>query len=309
MGSLYLCIESHDSSRPLVKTRWPRGYNDGVGTLYLVATPIGNLEDITLRGLRTLERVALIAAEDTRTTRKLLGSYGITTPTTSYHEHTSRSKAAGLLKTLETSDIALVSEAGTPGISDPGKVLVQMALEAGFQVMPIPGASAPASALSVSGLPSDQYLFLGFLPRRKTERTKLLTSVADMPFTLVAFEAPHRLRASLSDLLDVLGDREVAVSREMTKRHEEVFKGLLSGAIDHFPEPRGEFTLVVAGAGPSNKPGDGPDEEALREEVIRLQGMGMGAREAADTIAKSTGLSRREAYKRWLEVIGKKVQP
>ena len=158
-------------------------------------------------------------------------------------------------------------------------------------------------------LPSDQYMFLGFLPRRKADRSKLLTFVADMPFTLVAFEAPHRLKASLSDLLDVLGDREVAVSREMTKRHEEVFKGLLSGAIDRFSEPRGEFTLVIAGAGASNGRGDPPDDEALREEIIRLQGMGVGARDAAATIAKSTGLSRREAYRMWLDVISEKKQP
>ncbi len=283
--------------------------------MYLVATPIGNLEDITLRGLKVLEQVALIAAEDTRTTRKLLGSYGIGTPLTSYHEHTSRSKAAGLLKTLETSDIALVSEAGTPGISDPGRILVQMALDAGFRVTSIPGPSAPASALSVSGFPSDQYLFLGFLPRRKADRAKLLTSVADVPFTLVAFEAPHRLRASLADLLTVLGDREVAVSREMTKRHEEIFTGPLSDAIDHFSEPRGEFTLVIAGApasvgtGATDTHGGVSDNEALREEIVRLQGMGIGAREAAATIAKSTGLSRREAYRMWLDVISQVKQP
>lgn len=282
--------------------------------MYLVATPIGNLEDITLRGLRVLEQVALIAAEDTRTTRKLLGSYSITTPITSYHEHTSRTKAGGLLKVLETSDIALVSEAGTPGISDPGRLLVQMALDAGFRVTPIPGASAPSSALSISGLPSDQYLFLGFLPRRKADRSKLLTSVAEISFSLVAFEAPHRLQASLSDLVAVLGDRQVAVSREMTKRHEELFTGLLSGAIDHFKEPRGEFTLVIAGA-PIGAGGGGPspqgasDEKALREEILKLQELGVGAREAAARISRSSNLSRREAYRMWLDVLSEKKQP
>lgn len=282
-----------------------------MGTLYLVATPIGNLEDITLRGLRVLEQVALIAAEDTRTTRKLLGSYGITTPTTSYHEHTSRSKVEGLLNALKTSDIALVSEAGTPGISDPGRVLAQMALEAGFRVVPVPGASAPASALSVSGLPSDQYMFLGFLPRRKSDRSKLLASVADAVFTLVAFEAPHRLQASLSDLLAVLGDRKVAVSREMTKRHEELFTGLLSGAIDHFAEPRGEFTLVIAGAPTGAGAGAQgvPDDKLLREEILKLQELGVGAREAAARISRSSNLSRREAYRMWLDVISKEKQP
>lgn len=286
-----------------------------MGTLYLVATPIGNLEDITLRGLRVLEQVALIAAEDTRTTRKLLGSYGIGTPVTSYHEHTRRTKAASLVKALETSDIALVSDAGTPGISDPGRILVQMAQESGFPVVPVPGPSAPASALSVSGFPSDQYLFLGFLPRRKADRAKLLASVADVPFTLVAFEAPHRVRASLSDLLGVLGDRQVAVTREMTKRHEELFTGLLSDAIDHFSEPRGEFTLVIAGAptdagtGAQGAHGGIPDEEAIREEMLKLRDLGMGAREAAATIARSTGLSRREAYRMWLDVISQVKQP
>ncbi len=286
-----------------------------MGTLYLVATPIGNLEDITLRGLRVLEQVDLIAAEDTRTTRRLLGSYGIATPVTSYHEHTSRTKAASLVSALEISDIALVSEAGTPGISDPGRVLVQMALESGFPVVPIPGPSAPASALSVSGFPSDQYLFLGFLPRRKTDRAKLVASVADVPFTLVAFEAPHRVRASLSDLLVMLGDRAVAVTREMTKRHEELFTGLLSDAIAHFSEPRGEFTLVIAGAptgagtGSQGAHGGVPDEEALSEEIMKLRELGVGARVASATIAKSTGLSRREAYRMWLDAMSKEKQP
>ncbi len=286
-----------------------------MGTLYLVATPIGNLEDITLRALRVLEQVPLIAAEDTRTTRKILGSYNIKTPVTSYNEHTRKSKAAGLLEVLKTSDIALVSDAGTPVISDPGRELVKMALESGIGVVPVPGPSAPASALSVSGFPSDQYLFTGFLPRRKADRNKLLTSIADARFTLVAFEAPHRLRASLTDILAALGDRKVAVCREMTKRHEEFFLGRISDAIDHFSQPRGEFTLVIAGASPSLgtdaiAPGEGvPDKEALREEIIKLKEMGAGARTASAAIAKSSNLSRREAYRMWLEVISEERQP
>ena len=270
-----------------------------VPTLYIVATPIGNLEDLTLRALRVLGQVGLVAAEDTRTTRKLLNHYNIKARLTSYNDHNSATKVPQILDTLEQVDVALVSEAGMPGISDPGQRLVEEVGKSGFPVVPVPGPSAVTTALAVSGLPSKGYIFLGFLPRRKGDRARLLESVADQPFTLVAFEAPHRLRASLEDVLAVLGDRPVAVCRELTKLHEEVFRGSLSQALDHFQEPRGEFTLVVAGAQAARRVAD---RELLREELGRMKRRGLGAREAVATVAADSGLPRRELYRLWLGV-------
>ncbi len=218
-----------------------------MATLYVVATPIGNLEDVTLRALRVLRQVELIAAEDTRRTKHLLSKYEIKTPVTSYHEHNKRTKLPRLLRHLEQRDLALVSEAGMPGISDPGYELVAAAIERGIKVIPIPGPSAITAALSVSGLPTRQFIYLGFLPRKKGERRRLLQQLEDMPRTLVAFESPHRLRATLEDLRDVLGERRLAIGRELTKLHEEVFYGTPSEALQYFPQPRGEFTLVIEG--------------------------------------------------------------
>ena len=277
-----------------------------MGTLYVVATPIGNLEDITLRALRVLDQVALIAAEDTRTTRKLLTRHGIRTPVTAYHDHTSPAKIGELLKSLETSDMALVSEAGMPGISDPGRDLVGLAAASGVQVVPVPGASAPAAALAVSGLPSDQCLFLGFLPRKKGDRVRLLESVSDEPYTLVVFEAPHRILASLSDIREVLGDRHLVVCREMTKIHEEVYRGSVSKALSHFLEPRGEFTVVIAGAAPESP---AVDIEAVRKELQVLKDQGTKARGAVAAVAKASGMPKREVYKLWLEVSPGGSQP
>ncbi|MBI4302681.1 MAG: 16S rRNA (cytidine(1402)-2'-O)-methyltransferase [Chloroflexi bacterium] len=218
-----------------------------MGTLYLVATPIGNLKDISLRALDLLGKVELIAAEDTRKTRRLLTAYGIKTPLTSYHDFSKPGKVEYLLKVLTDGDVALVSEAGMPGISDPGYELIVAAIERGFPVAPIPGPSALVAAVAVSGLPSHQFLYLGFLPRKTGARRRLLQSVADQPRTLVAFESPHRLQATLSDVVEVLGDRRLAVCRELTKLHEEVFRGRASEALEHFHELRGEFTLVIEG--------------------------------------------------------------
>jgi len=204
--------------------------------LYVIATPIGNLEDISLRALRLLREVKLIAAEDTRTTRHLLNAHNIKTPLTSYHEHSKRAKLDYLLNYLEKEDLALVSEAGTPGLSDHG-----------ISVVPIPGASAVITALVVSGLPTDQFLYLGFLPRRKGQRQRLLSSILDEPRTIVAFETPHRLREALSDIEEILGNRRLCVCRELTKVHEEIFRGRVSQAREHFAEPRGEFSLVIEG--------------------------------------------------------------
>jgi len=215
--------------------------------LYVIATPIGNLEDISLRALRLLQEVKLIAAEDTRTTRHLLNAHNIKTPLTSYHEHSKRAKLDYLLNFLEKEDLALVSEAGMPGLSDPGYELIVAAIEHGISVVPIPGASAVITALVVSGLPTDQFIYLGFLPRRKGQRQRLLSSIVDEPRTIVAFETPHRLREALSDIEEILGNRRLSVCRELTKVHEEIFRGRVSQAREHFVEPRGEFTLVIEG--------------------------------------------------------------
>ena len=267
-------------------------------TLYVVATPIGNLEDVTLRALRVLREVSLIAAEDTRTTRKLLSHYDIHTPLTSYYDHNKGQKLPHLLQALERGDVALVSEAGTPGISDPGLELVAAASAAGFPVVSVPGPSAVAAALAVSGLPADRFLFLGFLPRAQGERRALLRSVAAMPFTLVIFEAPHRLQRSLADILETLGDRPVTVLREATKLHEEVFRGRVSEALEHFERPRGEFTLVVGWEPSEETPSPEDAEEVLRSLLAR----GASGREARALVAEETGMSRREVYRVWLRL-------
>ena len=215
--------------------------------LYVIATPIGNLEDISLRALRLLQEVKLIAAEDTRTTRRLLNAYNIKTPLTSYHEHSKRAKLDYLLGYLEKEDLALVSEAGMPGLSDPGYELIVAAIGRGISVVPIPGASAVITALVVSGLPTNQFLYLGFLPRRQGQRQRLLSALVDEPRTIVAFETRHRIREALSDIEEILGDRRLAVCRELTKVHEEIFRGRVSQAREHFAEPRGEFSLVIEG--------------------------------------------------------------
>jgi len=215
--------------------------------LYVIATPIGNLEDISLRALRLLREVKLIAAEDTRTTRHLLNAYNIKTPLISYHEHSKRAKLDYLLDYLDKEDLALVSEAGMPGLSDPGYELIIAAIEHGISVVPIPGASAVITALVVSGLPTDQFSYVGFLPRRKGQRQRLLNSIVDEPRTIVAFETPHRLSEALRDIEEILGNRRLSVCRELTKVHEEIFRGRVSQAREHFVEPRGEFSLVIEG--------------------------------------------------------------
>ncbi len=216
-------------------------------TLYLVATPIGNLEDITLRALRVLREVSLIAAEDTRKTRRLLVAHEIQTPTTSYHEYNKESKLPQLLKSFSEGDVALVSDAGMPGINDPGYDLIQAAIENGIEIVPIPGPSAIPTALAVSGLTAEQFVHLGFLPRKTGQRKKLLESVAEQSRSIVAFESPHRLLSALKDIQAVLGERRLVICREMTKLHEEIWRGTAGEAIEHFAKPKGEFTLVIEG--------------------------------------------------------------
>ncbi len=265
--------------------------------LYIVATPIGNLEDITLRALRILREVKLIAAEDTRKTIRLLNAYGIKTPMTSYYEHNKQSKLDYILTCLEDGDIALVSEAGTPGMSDPGYELVVAAGQRGIPVIPIPGPSAIITALTVSGLPAHRVTFIGFLPHKTKARQRALKSVASEPGTIIVLESPHRLLAALSDILLALGNRKLAVCRELTKLHEEVFRGTVSEAIEHFIEPRGEFTLVIEG----EKEGDKPQlTEDIETQLLNMHLAGATAKETIAKIAEETGLSRKELYQAWL---------
>lgn len=269
--------------------------------LFLVATPIGNLEDISLRALRVLAEVKIIAAEDTRKTRKLLSAYKIKTPLTSYHEHNKKTKLPYLLERLEREDIALVSEAGMPGISDPGYDLVLAAIEGNIRVVAIPGPSVLPVALAVSGLPTDKFVYLGFLSRRKGERRRLLEAIAKEPWTLIAFEAPHRLQESLKDILDVLGDRRIAVCRELTKVYEEVFRGTLSQALAHFTQPRGEFTLVMAGY--SVRKPEGEVDDSIIEELKKLRRQGLLAKEAVAELAGASHIYKKALYRAWIDLL------
>ena len=266
-----------------------------MGILYLVSTPIGNLEDITLRALRILQEVSLIAAEDTRRARILARRYEIDTPITSYFEGNRLAKLETVLGALDAGDVALISDAGMPGLSDPGYELILAAIERGLPVVPIPGPSAPVTALVVSGLPSDTFLYLGFLPRRRRQRCRFLAEVASERHTLVAFEAPHRLRESLADIEDVLGDRPLAVCRELTKLHEEVWRGSVAGARAYFHEvdPRGEFTLVIGGA---PEECERWSEEQVREVLDDWLAQGSTRPAAARRVAAVSGWSRADVY-------------
>lgn len=273
------------------------------GRLYVVATPIGNLADITLRALRVLGEVHVIAAEDTRTTRKLLAHHGIRTPLVSYHEHNESLRTPELLGRLQAGDsVGLVSEAGTPSISDPGYRLVDACIAAGIAVEPIPGPSAVLAAVVVSGLPSDAFVFEGFLPRRAAERRKRLQELAAERRTIVLFEAPHRLDASLQDMVDALGDRRAALCRELTKLHEEVRRDSLSNlAASVRRKPvKGELVIVVEGA-----PRAEPDVDAALGEALERITSGESVREATRAVAEQRGVPRRALYDRVLEVRGK----
>ncbi len=266
-----------------------------MGVLYLVATPIGNLEDITLRALRLLKEVSLIAAEDTRRAGILLRRHEISTPLISYFEGNKVMRVGQLLQALGRGDVALISEAGMPGLSDPGYDLVQAAIASGVRVVPVPGPSAPISALVASGLPTDRFLFLGFLPRRSSQRQAALSEVARQRATLVIFEAPYRLRDTLADLMAVLGDRPVALCRELTKLHEEIWRGTLSEAQARYEteDPRGEFTLVVGGSPPPAV----WDEEMVRQALVDRLQEGLPRSQVARDVAEMAGWKRRRVYK------------
>ncbi|MBN1179329.1 MAG: 16S rRNA (cytidine(1402)-2'-O)-methyltransferase [Anaerolineae bacterium] len=270
-----------------------------MSALYLVGTPIGNLEDITLRALRILAEVTLIAAEDTRRARVLLERYDISTRVISYFEGSKVARVSQLLHALDQGDVAVISEAGMPGLSDPGYELVQAAIERGHRIVPIPGPSAPIAALVASGLPTDRFLFLGFVPRRPAQRRAALSAIAAEPATLVAFEAPHRLQETLADMQAALGDRPIALCRELTKQFEEIWRGTISQARALYTEeaPRGEFTLVVGGAEKALW-----DAEMVRRALAEQLARGASPSQAARTVAELAGWKRRDVYALSLDV-------
>jgi len=266
------------------------------GTLYVVATPLGNLEDITLRALRILKEVDLIAAEDTRHSRKLLAHYGIGTALTSYYDQIERHKAPQLIEELKHGkSIALISDAGTPGIADPGYHLVQAAIAAGIRIEAIPGPSAVAAALSVAGLPTDRFAFEGFVPSRQGARRKFFEALAHEPRTIIVYEAMRRLPACLDDLRTALGDRQIVIVRELTKMFEEIIRGAVGMVSQRLSGQKlqGEVTLLIAGG---EAPAAAAEPEDLSAAIERLRGEGMSLKEVARALAKERNLSRREVY-------------
>jgi len=268
-----------------------------MGTLYLVATPIGNLEDMSPRAIRILHEASLIAAEDTRHTGILLKHFEIETPLTSYFEHNKLNKLDFILDKLSSGHVALVSDAGTPAINDPGYELVRAALASGFDVVPVPGPSAPISALAASGLPTDSFLYLGYLPNKKSERRKAVGQIANLSYTLIFLESPHRIIASLEDILTTLGDRRICVAREMTKMFEEYWRGTLSGAVEYFKSQpvRGEFTLVIEGRtkDESEKWTEAQVLKAIQQEIKSDK----SAKDISAGLAAQSGWNKRDVYR------------
>ena len=269
------------------------------GILYVVATPIGNLEDITFRAIRVLREVAVIAAEDTRRTARLLQHYSISTPTTSLHEHNERSRTPSLISRLTRGEsVALVSDAGTPVVSDPGALLVAAAHAAGIRVEPVPGPSAALAAVSASGLQAEQVLFVGFPPSRAKARNVWLDSLRDEPRVIVFFEAPHRIRDTLTDLIAIFGDRIAAIGRELTKAHEELVVAPISLHLERLTEPRGEFTVVVSGSDPTRAGhAELPPLDTLVREFGELTKTRPGTRrQIVKDLAEKYGVKARELY-------------
>jgi len=272
------------------------------GTLYIVATPIGNLEDITLRALRVLKEVDLIAAEDTRHSRHLLDRYQIETPLTSYHDHNKEEKAPVLVaRLLDGKSVALVSDAGTPGISDPGYFLINLAIDQKVTVVPIPGATAAIAALSVSGLPTDRFLFEGFLPAKHLARLKRLQELVKEERTMIFYEAPHKIIKAVGDMLEVLGDRHAVITRELTKIHEEAIRGTLSEILRRLNEGsiKGEFTVIVHGASAEPLTRDIDTGEYLRNLMLHR---GLSKKEAISAAAEELGLPKKDVYKESLKI-------
>jgi len=267
-----------------------------LGTLYIVPTPIGNLEDITLRALRILKEVTLIAAEDTRTSRVLTNHFEIDTPMTSYHEHNKVSKLEQIYDALAVGDVALISDAGTPGISDPGYELVQGAIERGISIVPLPGANAVITALVASGLATDSFLYVGFLPRKTSTLKERLVELATRTETIIAYESPYRLTDTLAGIIDVLGaERRVCVAREITKKFEEFYRGTAQDAYDYFTaeNPRGEVTLLIAGAEPTD---DTWTEARVKSALQQQIADGDSMSRAAKTVAKLSGWKKSDVY-------------
>jgi 16S rRNA (cytidine1402-2'-O)-methyltransferase len=271
------------------------------GVLYVVSTPIGNLEDITLRALRVLKEVDLVAAEDTRRTRQLLTHYGIHKPLISYHEFNRRLREETLVKELQSGrNVALVTDAGTPGISDPGEELVKRAVQESIPLVPIPGASALAAALSVSGLPTGSFLFQGFLPSKAIARRKWMESVKERTETLLFYESPRRLRSFLEDACEILGDRRIVVAREMTKVYEEVLRGTITEVLKRLTaEVKGEVTVMLEGNTRPQKPDLPTVAEALKH---YSQTLGLSIKESVNRVAEDLGVSRREVYQESLKM-------
>ena len=267
-----------------------------MGTLYLVATPIGNLEDLSPRGVRILRESILIAAEDTRHTGTLLKHFDIKTQLTSYFEHNKLNKLDFILEKLSQGDVALVSDAGTPAINDPGYELVKAALASNFDVRPVPGPSSPIAALTVSGLPTDSFLYLGYLPSKSSERRKAMEQVSSLNYTLIFLESPHRIVDSLEDILSTLGDRRICVAREMTKMYEEYWRGQVSGALEYFrsKDPRGEFTLVIEGQQTADR-GRWTEEDLLATLKKELGG-DKSTKEISAELAQVSGWNKRDVY-------------
>jgi len=268
-----------------------------MGTLYLVATPIGNLEDMSTRAVRILRESVLIAAEDTRHTGKLLKHFEIETKLTSYFEHNKLDKIDFILSKLSDGDVAVVSDAGSPAINDPGYELVKAALAAGFDVRPVPGPSAPIAALTVSGLPTDSFLYLGYLPHKATERRKFVGRIANSPYTLIFLESPYRITEALKDILAELGDRRICIAREMTKMFEEFWRGNISGAIEYFnAQPaRGEFTIVIEG---EQNVVQRWTESELEAAIRSATEAGKKSKQVAAELAESSGWTKKEIYQK-----------
>jgi len=276
-----------------------------LGMLYIVSTPIGNLEDITLRALRVLKEVDLIAAEDTRRTRQLLTHYGIHKPLVSYHEHNRRTRAESLLAEMrEGRNVALVTDAGTPGISDPGEHLVRRAIQESIPMIPVPGPSALIAALSVSGLPTESFLFYGFLPSKATARKKLLLSLKERPETLIFYESPKRLTAFLEEAAQILGDRQVVLAREMTKIFEEIYRGTAAELFQELGEGdvKGEVTVVIEGSTRTARIESSSIAEMLE---FYFREMGLSMKEAVERVAAELEVSKRDVYQESLKIKGK----
>jgi 16S rRNA (cytidine1402-2'-O)-methyltransferase len=269
--------------------------------LYVVATPIGNLEDVTLRALRVLGEVSLVAAEDTRTAGVFLRHHGLHPKLISYTDHNKRRRIPQILDALAQGDVALVTDAGTPAISDPGLDLVAAAREAGHEVLAVPGPSAPVAALSVAGLGGTAFRFAGFLPRTDGDLRRLLADAGGRRETLVAFESPSRLRKSLAVIADVLPGRRIAVCRELTKLHEETFVGTVAGALAHFEEPRGEIVVLIESAGEADAEPASGDESALREEIAEMRRLGLTRAQATLLLSRRYATPRRRLYELWLD--------